>query len=126
MKFYVTERIGRSKQTPEGLLSCQDVPIAHVESYSIKKREPLYSFARSVPLEDVAAVLARTQARLEMANYAGIPEEDIQRQITHRKAERTAGERKTPRMVFRDCQLSGSNSSHRCMISRIFSVAFKP
>ena len=49
---------------------------ASVESYSIKKLEPLYSFNRSVPLEDVAAVLARTQARLEMADYEGIPEAD--------------------------------------------------
>src|SRR4029077_1568957 len=49
---------------------------ASVESYSIKKLEPLYSFIRSVPLEDVSAVLARTQARLELADYAGIPEDD--------------------------------------------------
>jgi uncharacterized protein len=49
---------------------------ASVESYSIKKLEPLYSFTRTVPLEDVSAVLARTQARLELADYAGIPEED--------------------------------------------------
>lgn len=49
---------------------------ASVESYSIKKLEPLYSFARAVPLEDASAVLARTQARLEMADYTGIPEED--------------------------------------------------
>ncbi|OKO67423.1 TM0106 family RecB-like putative nuclease, partial [Bradyrhizobium sp. AS23.2] len=49
---------------------------ASVESYSIKKLEPLYSFTRSVPLEDISAVLARTQARLEVADHAGIPEED--------------------------------------------------
>jgi predicted RecB family nuclease len=49
---------------------------ASVESYSIKKLEPLYSFTRAVPLEDVSAVLARTQARLELADCAGIPEED--------------------------------------------------
>jgi predicted RecB family nuclease len=49
---------------------------ASIESYSIKKLEPLYSFIRSVPLEDVSAVLARTQARLELADYAGIPEDD--------------------------------------------------
>jgi predicted RecB family nuclease len=41
-----------------------------VESYSIKKLEPLYSFTRSVALEDVGAVMARTQARLEMADSA--------------------------------------------------------
>jgi hypothetical protein len=39
------------------------------ESYSIKKLEPLYSFARTVPLEDVGGVLARTPTRLEMADY---------------------------------------------------------
>ena len=47
---------------------------ASVESYSIKKLEPLYSFVRTVPLEDVGAVMARTQARLEMADlgwYSG-------------------------------------------------------
>ena len=49
---------------------------ASVESYSIKKLEPLYAFKRSVPLEDVGAVLARTQTRLEMADSAGIPEAD--------------------------------------------------
>lgn len=49
---------------------------ASVESYSIKKLEPLYSFARTVPLEEASAVLARTQARLEVADYAGISEED--------------------------------------------------
>lgn len=49
---------------------------ASVESYSIKKLEPLYSFARTVPLEDVGAVMARTQARLEMADAAGIPDTD--------------------------------------------------
>jgi hypothetical protein len=31
MKFYVTERIGpKQSQTPEGLASCEDVPIARV------------------------------------------------------------------------------------------------
>jgi predicted RecB family nuclease len=49
---------------------------ASVESYSIKKLEPLYLFVRTVPLEDVGAVMARTQARLEMADPAGIPEND--------------------------------------------------
>jgi predicted RecB family nuclease len=49
---------------------------ASVESYSIKKLEPLYSFERAVPLEDVGAVMARTQARLEMADTDGIPESD--------------------------------------------------
>lgn len=49
---------------------------ASVESYSIKKLEPLYSFIRTVPLEDVGRVLARTQARLEMADAAGVSELD--------------------------------------------------
>jgi predicted RecB family nuclease len=49
---------------------------ASVESYSIKKLEPLYSFVRTVPLEDVGGVMARTQARLELADAAGIPESD--------------------------------------------------
>lgn len=49
---------------------------ASVESYSIKKLEPLYSFVRSVPLEDVGGVMARTQARLELADGSGIPESD--------------------------------------------------
>jgi uncharacterized protein len=49
---------------------------ASVESYSIKKLEPLYSFERTVRLEDVGRVMARTQARLEMADSAGISEED--------------------------------------------------
>jgi predicted RecB family nuclease len=49
---------------------------ASVESYSIKKLESLYSFARSVPLEKVAAVLARTQARLETADGADVPVDD--------------------------------------------------
>jgi predicted RecB family nuclease len=49
---------------------------ASVESYSIKKLELLYSFVRTVPLEDVGGVMARTQARLELADAAGIPESD--------------------------------------------------
>ncbi|WP_271611493.1 TM0106 family RecB-like putative nuclease [Bradyrhizobium sp. CCBAU 21360] len=49
---------------------------ASVESYSIKKLEPLYAFTRTVPLEEVGATMARVQARLEMADAAGVPEED--------------------------------------------------
>ncbi|NPU11973.1 TM0106 family RecB-like putative nuclease [Bradyrhizobium sp. 83002] len=49
---------------------------ASVESYSIKKLEPLYGFVRSVPLADVGAVMARTQARLELADPSGVPEAD--------------------------------------------------
>jgi predicted RecB family nuclease len=49
---------------------------ASVESYSIKKLEPLYSFERTIRLEDVGQVMARTQACLEMADSADISEED--------------------------------------------------
>ncbi|MEH2510163.1 putative RecB family nuclease [Nitrobacteraceae bacterium AZCC 1564] len=49
---------------------------ASVESYSIKKLEPLYSFKRSVPLGDVASVLAKTQARLEMNDHESISDQD--------------------------------------------------
>ncbi|TWB89343.1 uncharacterized protein FBZ93_11658 [Bradyrhizobium macuxiense] len=49
---------------------------ASVESYSIKKLEPLYGFVRNVPLADVGAVMTRTQARLELADPSGIPEAD--------------------------------------------------
>jgi uncharacterized protein len=49
---------------------------ASVESYSIKKLEPLYSFVRTVPLDDVGAVMARTQARLELSDAIGIPKSD--------------------------------------------------
>ena len=37
---------------------------ASVESYSIKKLEPLYAFTRSAPLEDVGAMMAKVQACL--------------------------------------------------------------
>ncbi|MEH2535104.1 hypothetical protein V1277_005599 [Bradyrhizobium sp. AZCC 1588] len=49
---------------------------ASVESYSIKKLEPLYGFDRAVPLEDVRVVMARTQARLELADAGNISEPD--------------------------------------------------
>jgi uncharacterized protein len=49
---------------------------ASVESYSIKKLEPLYQFTRSVPLDDVRVVLARTQARLELTDADSIPDAD--------------------------------------------------
>lgn len=49
---------------------------ASVESYSIKKLEPLYGFERAVALEDVRVVMARTQARLELADAGNIPEAD--------------------------------------------------
>ncbi|MFB6448176.1 TM0106 family RecB-like putative nuclease [Bradyrhizobium tunisiense] len=45
---------------------------ASVESYSIKKLEPLYGFDRTVPLIDVGGAMARVQACLELADAAGI------------------------------------------------------
>ncbi|SED72625.1 TM0106 family RecB-like putative nuclease [Bradyrhizobium erythrophlei] len=45
---------------------------ASVESYSIKKLEPLYRFDRSVPLIDVGGAMARVQASLELADADGI------------------------------------------------------
>jgi predicted RecB family nuclease len=49
---------------------------AGVESYSIKKLEPLYVFERTVGLPDAGAVMARVQASLELGDYDGIgPEE---------------------------------------------------
>jgi predicted RecB family nuclease len=51
---------------------------AGVESYSIKKLEPLYAFERTVGLPDAAAVMARVQASLELGDYDSIgPEERI-------------------------------------------------
>ncbi|MBR0831342.1 TM0106 family RecB-like putative nuclease [Bradyrhizobium manausense] len=45
---------------------------ASVESYSIKKLEPLYRFERAVPLIDVGGAMARVQACLELADTGGI------------------------------------------------------
>ncbi len=45
---------------------------ASVESYSIKKLEPLYQFDRAVPLIDVGGAMARVQACLELADADGI------------------------------------------------------
>ncbi|MBR0913947.1 TM0106 family RecB-like putative nuclease [Bradyrhizobium japonicum] len=45
---------------------------ASVESYSIKKLEPLYRFDRAVPLIDVGGAMARVQACLELADAGGI------------------------------------------------------
>lgn len=45
---------------------------ASVESYSIKKLEPLYRFDRSVPLIDVGGAMARVQACLELADANAI------------------------------------------------------
>lgn len=49
---------------------------ASVESYSIKKLEPLYQFDRTVPLIDVGGAMARVQACLELADAAGIDPAD--------------------------------------------------
>ncbi|MCK1417622.1 TM0106 family RecB-like putative nuclease [Bradyrhizobium sp. CW4] len=49
---------------------------ASVESYSIKKLEPLYKFDRTVPLIDVGGAMARVQACLELADAAGIDAAD--------------------------------------------------
>ena len=49
---------------------------ASVESYSIKKLEPLYDFQRTVGLPDAAAVLAKVQASLELGDFDGIGAEE--------------------------------------------------
>jgi uncharacterized protein len=49
---------------------------AGIESYSIKKLEPLYAFERTVGLPDVSAVLAKVQASLELGDFGGIGEEE--------------------------------------------------
>ena len=48
---------------------------ASVESYSIKKLEPLYAFTRTAPLEDVGAMMAKVQACLELGDVEGIDEQ---------------------------------------------------
>lgn len=49
-----------------------------VESYSIKKLEPLYGFERSTALPDANVALASLQAGLELADTASISAEDRQ------------------------------------------------
>jgi predicted RecB family nuclease len=49
---------------------------ASVESYSIKKLEPLYSYARRTDLPQANRALARIQACLELEDAAGIGERD--------------------------------------------------
>jgi predicted RecB family nuclease len=49
---------------------------ASVESYSIKKLEPLYGYVRTVPLTDVNRSLARVQACLELDDPEGVTAED--------------------------------------------------
>ena len=49
---------------------------ASVESYSIKKLEPLYDFQRTVGLPDAGAILAKVQASLELGDFDGIGMEE--------------------------------------------------
>jgi len=49
---------------------------ASVESYSIKKLEPLYGFARAMPLTDANRTLVKVQASLELDNLENIKDED--------------------------------------------------
>jgi predicted RecB family nuclease len=49
---------------------------ASVESYSIKKLEPLYDFQRSAALADVGQPMARVQACLELDDHPDIEEQD--------------------------------------------------
>lgn len=49
---------------------------ASVESYSIKKLEPLYGFKRAVALPDAGRTLAKIQACLELDHLGGIDEKD--------------------------------------------------
>lgn len=49
---------------------------ASVESYSIKKLEPLFGFVRAVALQDANRALNKVQACLELADPAGITQAD--------------------------------------------------
>ena len=49
---------------------------ASVESYSIKKLEPLYQFERTVELSDAGTTMAKVQACLELGDFDGIVTED--------------------------------------------------
>ena len=49
---------------------------ASVESYSIKRLEPLYGFTRTVPLNDAGKALVKVQACLEFGDSAGILDAD--------------------------------------------------
>lgn len=49
---------------------------ASVESYSIKRLEPLYGYVRAVPLPDANAALRRLQAGLELDDVASIEAKD--------------------------------------------------
>jgi len=47
---------------------------ASVESYSIKKLEPLYNFNRNAKLSEASTALAKVQACIELGDAGGIPE----------------------------------------------------
>lgn len=49
---------------------------ASVESYSIKKLEPLYGFERELPLTDAGKTLAKVQASLELGDFEAITGQD--------------------------------------------------
>jgi len=49
---------------------------ASVESYSIKKLEPLYGFSRAVPLTDANTTLVKVQACLELDDIEDIKDQD--------------------------------------------------
>ncbi|WP_422001739.1 TM0106 family RecB-like putative nuclease [Reyranella sp.] len=49
---------------------------ASIESYSIKRLEPLYGFERSAPLADVGRLMTNLQACLELGYIDGIRDED--------------------------------------------------
>ena len=49
---------------------------ASVETYSIKKLEPLYDFVRATPLPDANHALAKLQAFLELGDLAAVAEDD--------------------------------------------------
>ncbi|MBV9332216.1 MAG: TM0106 family RecB-like putative nuclease, partial [Alphaproteobacteria bacterium] len=53
--------------------------LASVESYSIKKLEPLYGFERKMPLRQANSALGTFQARLELADANEIDEETLER-----------------------------------------------
>ncbi|MPZ32040.1 MAG: TM0106 family RecB-like putative nuclease [Rhodospirillales bacterium] len=49
---------------------------ASIESYSIKRLEPLYAFERAAPLADVGRLMAKLQACLELGDTDGIQDDD--------------------------------------------------
>jgi predicted RecB family nuclease len=49
---------------------------ASVESYSIKKLEPLYGFVRSAALRDIGTTMAKVQASLELGDLQNITADD--------------------------------------------------